>query len=184
MTGHNHYPDCSCGWCVNYGRSRINRIELTESIRYRDAKVLLKQSGANSVSACYARCPVCREPVFFYANTADSRVFVNHHDRGGGKEYNYMSAWKGAPDGGRPETGRIATFDAPTQMSGVGAPCSLRSRKRTAGNHPFIATLTAETEPLLSGKRQRGLDDRNGEGFRVPSGVRKPLMQEPAVGIL
>ncbi|MDE3812124.1 hypothetical protein I7I49_17790 [Sinorhizobium meliloti] len=23
-----------------------------------------------------------------------------------------------------------------------------------------------------------------GEGFRVPSGVRKPLMQEPAVGIL
>jgi hypothetical protein len=28
-----------------------------------------------------------------------------------------------------------------------------------------------------------GSHDRNGEGFRVPSGVRKPLMQEPAVGI-
>ncbi len=82
MTGHNHYPDCSCGWCVNYGRSRINRIELTESIRYRDAKVLLKQSGANSVSACYvnpnARCPECWQPVFFYANTAGSRVFFDH----------------------------------------------------------------------------------------------------------
>lgn len=33
---------------------------------------------------------------------------------------------------------------------------------------------------LLSGIREDSLSDRNGEGFRVPPGVRKPLMQEPA----
>ncbi|WP_332719897.1 hypothetical protein [Pelagibacterium mangrovi] len=32
--------------------------------------------------------------------------------------------------------------------------------------------------------RNHALNDRFGEGFRVPSGVRKPLMQEPAVGML
>ena len=81
MTGFNHYRDCSCGWCVNYGRSRISRIELTESFQYRDARVLLKQSGANSVSGCYvnpnARCPACGAPVFFYANASGSRVYFD-----------------------------------------------------------------------------------------------------------
>lgn len=35
---------------------------------------------------------------------------------------------------------------------------------------------------LLLGKSIGLANDLIGEGFRVPSGVRKPLMQEPAVG--
>ena len=56
---------------------------------------------------------------------------------------------------------------------------------------PLIVTATNVRSPpsidLRSTRNERqlcssGLDsvnDRNGEGFRVPSGVRKPLMQEP-----
>lgn len=81
MAGYNHYPDCSCGWCVNYGRSRTNRFELTESFQCRDARVLLKQSNANSVSGCFvnsnARCPDCGAPVFFYANASGGKVYFD-----------------------------------------------------------------------------------------------------------
>jgi hypothetical protein len=37
LTGFNHYPDCECGWCVNYGRmSRANRARLLDDLRHRD----------------------------------------------------------------------------------------------------------------------------------------------------
>lgn len=81
MTGHNHYSDCTCGWCVNFGRSRAALADYTQSFRERDARLLLKQRGANSVSGCYvnpnARCPCCNAPVFFYANAAGSRVYFD-----------------------------------------------------------------------------------------------------------
>lgn len=76
MTGHNHYSDCTCGWCVNDGRR-----EVTVSVRRLDAWSLLTRNAVRSVAACFlnpnARCPVCRAPVFFYANEFGSRVFFD-----------------------------------------------------------------------------------------------------------
>lgn len=81
MTGHNHYSDCTCGWCVNYGRSGVDRASLRDSMRQRDAQVFLTRNFANSISGCYvnpnARCPVCSAPVYFYANAFGSRVFFD-----------------------------------------------------------------------------------------------------------
>ena len=81
MTGNNHYPDCTCGWCVNQGRSRINRAELTASYRIHEAESYLKRNGARSIAGCYvnpnAKCPVCGAAVFFYANAAGSRVYFD-----------------------------------------------------------------------------------------------------------
>jgi hypothetical protein len=81
MTGYNHYPDCSCGWCINHGRTRINRAELKASYRVHEAESFLKKNGARSIAGCYvnpnARCPVCGAAVFFYANTSGSRVYFD-----------------------------------------------------------------------------------------------------------
>jgi hypothetical protein len=82
LTGFNHYPDCQCGWCVNYGRtSGANRARLLDDLRHRDALNLLKCNSARSISGCYvnpnAKCPVCGDAVYFYANEHDSRVFFD-----------------------------------------------------------------------------------------------------------
>src|SRR5690606_13553566 len=81
MTGYNHYPDCTCGWCVNYGRSRVDRAELRASYRRHEAESFLKKNDARSIAGCYvnpnARCPVCRAAVFFYANEFGSRVYFD-----------------------------------------------------------------------------------------------------------
>ena len=82
MTGFNHYADCGCGWCVNYGgRSRTNRPQLLADLRQRDAVNVLKSNAARSISGCYvnpnAKCPVCGDAVYFYANEHGSRVFFD-----------------------------------------------------------------------------------------------------------
>jgi hypothetical protein len=82
LPGLNHYADCTCGWCVNYGRmSYSDRARLVSDMRRRDALNLLKRESARSISGCYvnpnARCPVCNEGVFFYANEHGSRVFFD-----------------------------------------------------------------------------------------------------------
>ena len=54
MTGFNHYADCTCGWCVNYGRmSRATRVRLLDDLQHRDAVSLLKRNLARSISGCY-----------------------------------------------------------------------------------------------------------------------------------
>jgi hypothetical protein len=83
LPGYNHYADCTCGWCVSYGRlSYSDRARLVSDMRRRDAKNLLKRESARSIAACYvnpnARCPVCNAGIFFYANEHGSRVFFNH----------------------------------------------------------------------------------------------------------
>lgn len=83
MPGYNHYADCTCGWCVNYGRlSYSDRAGLLSDMRRRDAKNLLKRESARSIAACYvnpnARCPECNASVYFYANEHGSRVFFDH----------------------------------------------------------------------------------------------------------
>jgi hypothetical protein len=82
LTGFNHYPDCACGWCVNYGRmSRATRVRLLDDLRHRDALTLLKGNSARTISGCYlnpnAKCPVCGDAVYFYANEHGSRVFFD-----------------------------------------------------------------------------------------------------------
>ncbi|UWU84913.1 hypothetical protein N2605_00145 [Bradyrhizobium yuanmingense] len=83
MAGYNHYADCTCGWCVNYGRlSYSDRARLVSDMHRRDAKNLLKRESARSIAACYvnpnARCPECNASVYFYANEHGSRVFFDH----------------------------------------------------------------------------------------------------------
>src|SRR6185437_4400571 len=77
-----HYADCTCGWCVNYGRmSGSERRRLESDMRRRDAVRELKLASARSISGCYvnpnAKCPVCGAGVFFYANEHGSRVFFD-----------------------------------------------------------------------------------------------------------
>jgi hypothetical protein len=82
VSGFNHYSDCTCGWCVNYGRmSRGTQVRLLDDLRHRDAVSLLKRNLARSISGCYvnpnAKCPVCGDAVYFYANEHGSRVFFD-----------------------------------------------------------------------------------------------------------
>ncbi|RWP31942.1 hypothetical protein [Mesorhizobium sp.] len=81
MTGFNHYSNCTCGWCVNNGRSRINRGQLLNDLRRQDALSFLKRNSANSIAGCYvnpnARCPVCGTAVFFYSNQFGSKVYFD-----------------------------------------------------------------------------------------------------------
>lgn len=62
-------------------RSGVTYAGYNQDFRVRDAKLLLKQRAANSISSCFlnpnARCPECGDPVFFYANAAGSRVFFD-----------------------------------------------------------------------------------------------------------
>jgi hypothetical protein len=82
LTGFNHYADCTCGWCVNYGRmSGSERRRFETDMRRRDAVRELKRESARSISGCFvnpnAKCPVCGAGVFFYANEHGSRVFFD-----------------------------------------------------------------------------------------------------------
>jgi hypothetical protein len=82
LPGFNHYSDCECGWCVNYGRlSRVDRTRLVADMRHRDALSVLKRNSARSISGCYvnpnARCPECGDAVYFYANEHGSRVYFD-----------------------------------------------------------------------------------------------------------
>lgn len=81
MTGFNHYSNCTCGWCVNNGRNRIDRGQLLNDLRRQDALSFLKRNSANSIAGCYinpnARCPVCGTAVFFYSNQFGSKVYFD-----------------------------------------------------------------------------------------------------------
>ena len=81
MTGFNHYPDCTCGWCVSKRWQFFDKEQLRSAMRVRDASKLLERNLANSLTACFvnpnARCPVCSRPVFFYANEFGSRVYFD-----------------------------------------------------------------------------------------------------------
>jgi hypothetical protein len=81
LTGFNHHSNCTCGWCINNGRSRIDRTLLSNDLRRQDALSFLKRNSANSRAGCYvnpnARCPVCGAAVFFYSNQFGSKVYFN-----------------------------------------------------------------------------------------------------------
>ncbi len=108
MPGFNHYSNCPCGWCVKFGRARARfRFDAEE----RNARVILRELGyrEGSFVSCFvnpnARCPICKERVFFYANVFGSRVFFDNLGR----------PWKKHPctDKGQDPAQQIPTPDYP-----------------------------------------------------------------------
>lgn len=89
LTGHNHYPWCTCGWCVGGGSPGRNAPPLQQKPSppvFTDKEKLqaanaLSVIGATSYSRCYvnpnASCPVCGQTVYFYANNFGSRVYFD-----------------------------------------------------------------------------------------------------------
>lgn len=75
MTGYNHYPSCSCGWCTGGGGGQVY-LSIADAARGR-----LKYHGVSGFTSCFvnpnARCPVCGQSVFFYANSYGSRVYFD-----------------------------------------------------------------------------------------------------------
>lgn len=67
------------GHVVN--RDDWDRSQYGGNLERADALSFLHRLAARTISGCYvnpnARCPVCREPVFFYANEFGSRVFFD-----------------------------------------------------------------------------------------------------------
>lgn len=82
MSGHNHFRDCTCGWCVHYTRYRGAITNPLETYRHQSALRLLRTSGADrSRAACFvnpnAICPECGAVVYYYENASGSRVFFD-----------------------------------------------------------------------------------------------------------
>lgn len=91
MTGHNHYPWCTCGWCVgggggghstgrSVGAEKVPKPGYSDEDR-RQAAATLNQYRVHNYSSCFvnpnASCPVCGASVFFYSNSNGSRVFFD-----------------------------------------------------------------------------------------------------------
>lgn len=73
MPGFNHYSNCTCGWCVKYGRpSGANRARVRQ---------ILQQAKVDCGWKCFvnpnAECPVCGDQVIYYENKFGSRVFFD-----------------------------------------------------------------------------------------------------------
>ena len=69
--GHNHLPDCDCGWG---GDTETYRIALP------DLNVLFGLSGAVSIEALLnpnARCPICEDQVYFYRSPDGGSVYFD-----------------------------------------------------------------------------------------------------------
>lgn len=82
MPGHNHYPWCTCGWCVKHGMGVAARTKLAMDFDRYSARRFLEQHGVlRSLSACFvdhnARCPECGAAVYYYENAAGSRVYFD-----------------------------------------------------------------------------------------------------------
>lgn len=71
MTGHNHHPGCSCGWCLNYGRGGSAVPVYQSSPRTATFSTYASRTIPN---AC---CPVCGQTVFFHQSPFGGRVFFD-----------------------------------------------------------------------------------------------------------
>ncbi|MUL17306.1 hypothetical protein [Aliivibrio fischeri] len=77
MSGHNHYPDCSCGWCYKLrgvssgGDQRDNTVERSVGNIREQSKVFVSYVNPN------AFCPVCGITVYFYQSPYGGRVFFD-----------------------------------------------------------------------------------------------------------
>ena len=77
MPGHNHFADCTCGWCI--GGWRNHDIERTRFVG--PTAMAQRWPAAGAVFESYvdpnAVCPVCGAQVFFYRSPYDGRVFFD-----------------------------------------------------------------------------------------------------------
>ncbi|EGQ7830892.1 hypothetical protein NZX34_004628 [Vibrio parahaemolyticus] len=77
MSGHNHYPDCTCGWCYKFrcttgeGHKRNNTVERSVGNIREQSKVFVSYVNPS------AYCPVCGASVFFYQSPHGGRVFFD-----------------------------------------------------------------------------------------------------------
>ena len=140
MPGFNHYSHCGCGWCVKFGGGWGRRNFDADAA---NARVILKERRykEGSYSSCFvnpnALCPVCRAPVFFYANANGSRVFFD--DLG--------PPWPkhGCTDRGRDYAVRVPTEDHPP----------LRRRSRGEIAEIFDCLLDAHVDPRDQHRERR-----------------------------
>jgi len=76
LPGYNHYPWCTCGWCTGGGGGGHFQFSNVDSAHKR-----LRHHGVTGFTSCFvnpnARCPVCGQAVYFYANGYGSRVYFN-----------------------------------------------------------------------------------------------------------
>lgn len=72
MTGHNHYADCTCGWCVGSGGGGARSTVFGHAPSWPGSK-----ADERSYTDPNARCPVCRQAVFFYRSPNGGRVFFD-----------------------------------------------------------------------------------------------------------
>jgi hypothetical protein len=82
LPGHNHYSNCTCGWCIKTSGPQRRRRTIDRTADLSSARQILEESGASqSWSACYvnpnATCPVCFARVYFYQNSNFSKVYFD-----------------------------------------------------------------------------------------------------------
>lgn len=81
MTGHNHYPWCTCGWCEKRRAYDPAPVASADDWKRDAARKTLEKLNVRSYSTCYvvpnATCPVCGQSVYFYANDHGSRVYFD-----------------------------------------------------------------------------------------------------------
>lgn len=74
MTGHNHYADCTCGWCRGGWNDQA-------TVRTVDQSYVPppwpKRPTLETYTNPNAFCPVCGASVFFYASSFGGRVFFD-----------------------------------------------------------------------------------------------------------
>lgn len=78
----NHPPGCNCGWGgENYGNYPTTPLPTADDWKRENARSSLDRLNVRSYSTCYvvpnAKCPVCGQSVYFYANDHGSRVYFN-----------------------------------------------------------------------------------------------------------
>lgn len=76
MTGHNHYPDCVCGWCAGGWN---NHGSVVRPINQRASPPVWPglQATLASFTVPNACCPACNASVFFYTSPFGGRVFFD-----------------------------------------------------------------------------------------------------------
>ena len=121
MPGHNHYKNCTCGWCVHERvKAETRALTLTNNRKYslseqfiNNERILFENGVQHSRSACFiypnAHCPVCNQAVFFYQNSFGSRVFFD--------EVGWPWPKHPCTDNGKKVKGRTATLSIRSLLS-------------------------------------------------------------------
>lgn len=186
MTGFNHYSNCTCGWCVNYGRSRAALADYEHDFRERDARLLLKRSGANSVAGCYvnpnARCPRCGVPVFFYANAAGSRVYFDDLGPPWPKhpctDNSRRSILLGATHTYRPTRRNKGEVKELLNAAAIAGLSRFRSSgKRSAGEWTLVVILAVDRRGQENRVEGEFLDSDKNEAYRFTCHSEAPLFE-------